>query len=89
MAIVRATGVLEDTVDGKAVLIGTKGTQIVELNELGSVVWAAINGQREVVDLAEVVRSNLVDPDEVTAERIQADIRALLGELTRLELVQP
>ncbi len=89
MAIIRATGVLEDTVEGKAVLIGTKGTQIVELNALGSLVWAAIDGQREVIDLADVVRANLADPGEVTAERIQADVRALLAELTRLELVQP
>lgn len=89
MAIARADGVLEDTVDGKAVLIGPAGTQIVELNALGSVVWRAIDGHRDVVDLAQVVQSKLADPAEVQLDQIEADIRSLLSELTQLELVRP
>ena len=86
-AITRAPGVLDDVVDGRAMLIDSSGAQVVELNGVGSLVWAAIDGTRDVPALVEQVRAAVEDGPG--PERIEADVRAFLTELTRLELVLP
>ena len=88
MALRRADGVLDDEVDGRAMLIGSAGTHVIELNALGSLVWAALDGAREVPDLVIVVQEALDDPTAVPASQISADIEAFLAELERLALVE-
>jgi Coenzyme PQQ synthesis protein D (PqqD) len=87
MAVSRAEGVLADEIGGRAFLIGRAGTHVVELNAVGSVVWAAIDGQRDVDALVEVVRERLPDPDRIPVAQLRSDVVAFLGELTRLDLV--
>ena len=88
MALTRADGVLDEIVDGKAVLIGAAGTHVVDLNPLGTLVWSGLDGEREVADLVELVRQSLTDPDAIPAPRVEADVTAFLAELERLELVR-
>jgi hypothetical protein len=88
VAVTRADGVLDEIVDGKAVLIGAAGTHVVDLNPLGTLVWSGLDGQREVADLVELVRQALGDPDSIPAPRVEADVAAFLAELERLELVR-
>ncbi len=87
MAVVRAEGVLDTVVDGKAVLINSAGTQVVDLNVMGSLVWSGIDGRRELADLVDLVQESLDDQSEVPRAQIEADVSAFLSELTRLELV--
>lgn len=89
MAVRQVDGVLYDVVDGRAILIGPAGAHVIELNGVGSVVWDAIDGRREVDDLVAAVRVKLTRPDAVPAERLRADVESFLGELVRLELVRP
>jgi hypothetical protein len=89
VAVRRADGVVEAMVEGKAVLIGPAGTHVVDLNEVGSVVWAGIDGERELTDLVELVRRALDDPERVPVVQVVKDVAAFLDELRRLELVQP
>ena len=88
MAVVRAEGVLDTVVDGQSVLINPAGTQVVDLNALGSVVWACIDGQRGVVDLGDLGQPSLKDPEKVPHPQLAAYVAAFLEELIRLELVQ-
>jgi hypothetical protein len=87
VAVVRAEGVLDTVVNGKAVLINPAGTQVVDLNALGSLVWAGIDGQREASDLVTLVQESLKATAEVPRAQIAADVAAFLAELIRLELV--
>ena len=88
MAVTRADGVLDEVVDGKAVLIGAAGTHVVDLNPLGTLVWSGLDGRREVPDLVELVRQALDDPEAVPASQVEADVTAFLAELERLELIR-
>jgi hypothetical protein len=88
VALARAEGVLDSVVDGKAVLIGSAGTHVVDLNAIGTLVWSSLDGTRELADLVELVRTALDDPQRVPAQRVEADVVAFLDELRRLELVQ-
>ena len=87
MAVTRAEGVLDTVVDGKAVLINPAGTQVVDLNPMGSLVWSGIDGQREISDLAELVQQSLKGAADVPRSQIVADVAAFIEELRRLELV--
>jgi hypothetical protein len=88
VALARAEGVLDSTVEGKAVLIGAAGTQVVDLNPLGTLVWGGLDGTRELADLVDLVRDALADPDAVPRARIEADVSAFLDRLSSLELVR-
>lgn len=89
MGVARAEGVLDDVVDGRAVLIGSAGTHVVELNAVGSLVWNGLDGKRDVADLVELVRSALDDQDTVPAAQIETDVVTFLDKLKKLDLVRP
>jgi hypothetical protein len=80
-----APGVLADDVGGKAVLIDPSGRHVIELNAVGSLVWRALDGEREVEDLVEVVLEAVTD--DVAPETVDRDVRAFLAELDRLALL--
>jgi hypothetical protein len=88
MPIRRTPGVLSDEIGGTAFLLGPAGTHVIELNALGAVVWDAIDDDQEVAGIVERVLTK-VKPDTVPAQQVEADVRAFLAELTRLELIQP
>jgi hypothetical protein len=88
MAITRVPGVHSDVVDGTSILIGPAGTHVIELNAMGSLVWRAIDGQRELPELVTEVLA-AVGPDQVTSDQVGADVAAFVAELTRLDLVRP
>lgn len=87
MAVTRTAGVLTDDVDGQTFLIGPAGTHIIELNAVGSVVWAAIDGTREIDDLVGVVQRECAGADQQPVAQVRQDVVAFLDELRRLQLV--
>lgn len=86
-AVERTVGVLTDEVDGRTFLIDQAGTQVIELNAVGSVVWAAIDGTRDIDDLVVAVRQGCAGTDQESPARVRLDVVAFLDELRRLELV--
>jgi hypothetical protein len=81
-------GVVSDVVSGNTMLVGPKGAEVVEVNAVGSAVWAAIDGQRTIDDLVQVVRQQVAAAADVPVEQLRADVEAFVAELSRLELLQ-
>jgi hypothetical protein len=86
VTVERVPGVLEDTVDGAAVIIDPDGKQIIELNRIGSLVWSSIDGTRDVDALAGAVTERV--GHTVPAEQIRSDVRSFLDELVSLGLLR-
>ena len=81
----RIPNILYDTFDGRATLIDADGTELIELNRLGTLVWDGLDGERSSEAIAEqlAVRFDGVEPD-----RVASDVEAFLDELQRLALVE-
>jgi hypothetical protein len=76
--------VVSDVVDGKAVLVDPAGREIITLNALGTLVWDALDGTRDLEQLCDGIAARYPD---VPAARVDADVRVFLDELTRLDLL--
>lgn len=72
------------TIDGAAVLIQTRLAEVSMLDEVGTHVWARIDGKTSE---AELVRS-VVEEFEVEPARAADDVRAFLDDLAAAELVE-
>jgi hypothetical protein len=84
MGLGRNPAVVADVIDGKAVLVDPAGSEIITLNALGTQVWDALDGTRDVDELCHSIGDRYPD---VPAEQIDGDVRRFLGELTRLGLL--
>ena len=71
------------TIDGAAVVIQTRLAEVSLLNEVGTCVWAAIDGARSESEIAAIVAAEF----EVSAEQAAADVHAFLAELEDADLV--
>ncbi|MGH9029449.1 MAG: PqqD family protein, partial [Acidimicrobiales bacterium] len=80
----RAQGVLSEELDGRAALVNSEGTELTTLNEVGSVVWAALEREQELTSL---VRAVEVACAPVEADTVRRDISEFLDELCALGLV--
>ncbi|HUC37329.1 MAG TPA: PqqD family protein [Acidimicrobiales bacterium] len=80
----RAEGILSEVLDGKAALVNPEGTELVTLNQVGSVVWEALDGERDLDALVRAVTAacESAEPDVVTA-----DVSRFLDEMCGLGLV--
>ena len=79
----RGTGVLSDVVDGRAVLIGPGGQEVITLNGVGSAVWDWLATPSTAEELAGKVVDRFADVDQATASR---DVSAFLHELAEAGL---
>jgi hypothetical protein len=80
----RADGVLFEVVDGRAMLINSAGQELITLNPVGSMVWAALDGRHDAAELA----AGLIDKmDGVNAATLEHDIASFVAELAALDLV--
>jgi len=83
-ALARNPSVLYEQLDDRALLIDAEGTELMTLNLVGTLVWEALDGHRD----ADVIAAELASRfPQVPPERIEADVRAFLGELRREDLV--
>jgi hypothetical protein len=77
-------GILAEVLDGRAALVNPEGTELFTLNPVGSVVWEALDGTRELQDLVDVV---LAVCKPVTRDVVTADVQHFLDELLGLGLI--
>lgn len=80
----RAPDVVYEVVDGRAVLIDPTGVELITLNPVGTLVWQALDSGGDAATLAQRL---LPEFEGVTAEQLERDIDAFLGELLGLGLV--
>ncbi|MFM8305145.1 MAG: PqqD family protein [Actinomycetota bacterium] len=86
MAWQRSPRVVSEVVDGQAVLVDPRGEELLTLNEVGTLVWLALDGQRGPAELA----ADLADRfDDVPVETVARDIAAFLDEVEAAGLVVP
>jgi len=86
MAWQRSPRVVYEVVDGQAVLVDPEGVELLTLNEVGTLIWEALDGRRGPDELA----ADLVGRfDGVTAEAFARDIAAFLDEVEAAGLVVP
>jgi hypothetical protein len=84
MAWQRSPNVVYEVVDGQAVLVDPDGVELITLNPVGTVVWEALDGEREASELA----ADLVDRfDGVSRSQLEVDIAEFLTEVDAVGLV--
>lgn len=71
-------------IDGAAVVIQTRTAEVSTLDEVGTLVWSAIDGSRDEEALARLVCERYA----VAPEEALADVRAFLDELSGAGLVE-
>ncbi len=81
----RAPDVVYEVIDGQAMLVDPAGTEFLTLNEVGTLVWQALDGVRGPAELA----SALIDRvDGVTVAEFEQDVRAFLAETEAAGVVE-
>ena len=70
-------------VEGKAVLVSVKNSQILVFNEVGTAIWEFLDKERTVDDIVGHLLSEF-DADKVTAEK---DTNEFLNDLQKKEIV--
>jgi hypothetical protein len=79
MGLARSPEVTVEHVDDRAVILDGAGAELITLNPVGTIVWAALDGRRDAVQLADVVLAQLSTP--VDPARVVADVEGFLAEL--------
>ncbi len=80
----RSDLVVFEVTDGRAVLLDASGTELITLNPVGTIVWNALDGTRDVDALARVLASEFPDVDPA---QLVDDVRRFLDELGDLHLL--
>ena len=75
--------VISQEVSGETVLLDLEGENYFGLDEVGTRIWQLI---KESGDL-QAIYDTLLEEYEVEEDRLQADLEALLGEISKLGLV--
>ena len=84
MALQRSPEVTFEVVEGRAILIDGKGTELITLNPVGSLVWDALDGTRDAEALADHLLPSL---QGVTKPQLESDVATFLAELRNEGLV--
>ena len=79
MVVRRSPDVVDDEVDGRAVLVDADGRELITLNPTGTLVWRSIDGVRDRDEIARLVHEQV--EDQVTLEQVERDVRRFVDEL--------
>ena len=71
-------------VDGKAFLLAEGTTEMIVLNPVGTMVWEAVDGERTVEAIADLLAPEF---EEVYPDRLREDVEAFVAELRKLDFV--
>lgn len=82
----RVDNVVLQLVDERAFLLDEQGTEMIVLNAVGTMVWAALD---EPCDPGAIAASLQDRFDDVTLAQLEGDVRDFLDELAELGLVAP
>lgn len=80
----RSPFVKYETVDGQAVLVDPEGRELLTLNEVGTLVWEAIDGTRDEGQLVALLAHRF---PEVERSQIETDVGTFIVELRSSGLV--
>ena len=81
----RSPDVIYEVVDGRAMLVDPAGTEFLTLNEVGTLVWQALDGVRGSVEIAKALIDRV---DGVGLEEFERDVGTFLAETHAAGLVQ-
>ncbi len=81
----RDPGVVSDVIEGKAVLVDAAGRELITLNAVGTIVWEALDGRRDLAGLCDAVAARY---PSTSRAQVETDVRSFLAELSRLGLVK-
>jgi hypothetical protein len=85
MAPLRRTGdAYFEVVEDKAVIVDPAGTELVTLNHVGTLVWQAIDGERDEASITDELAARF---PEVPRKTLEADVRRFLDELDGVNLL--
>ena len=73
-----------EIVDGRAILIDGKGTELITLNPVGTLVWNALDGERDAAAVADHLLPTL---EGVTKVQLESDVATFLDEMSDEGLV--
>ncbi|QXC61731.1 PqqD family protein [Aquihabitans sp. G128] len=76
--VVRAAGAAAERVGDKTLVVDSAGMEILTLNPVGSIVWWALDGERDVEALTDHVLGRTTSTDR---EVIAADVERFVAEL--------
>jgi len=82
----RADNVVLQLVDERAFLLDEQGTEMIVLNAVGTMVWAALDKPCDAGAIAASLQDRF---DDVTLAQLDGDVRDFLDELAELGLVAP
>ena len=75
--------VISQEVSGETVLLDLESENYFGLDEVGTRIWQLIKEEEDL----QAIYNTLLDEYEVEESRLQADLEALLGEISKLGLV--
>jgi Coenzyme PQQ synthesis protein D (PqqD) len=81
----RAAGVNYEIIEGRAVVIDPNGKELVTLNEVGTMIWEHLDGERDVPVLVDELLPRF---DGVTREQFDRDLRGYLDELRDVGILE-
>lgn len=81
----RSPDIYYEVVEDKAVIVDPEGKELLTLNEVGTIVWEAIDGEHDEEALVDVVAARFPD---VARETLDRDVRVFLDELKESELLE-
>jgi hypothetical protein len=84
MGFRRSPEITYETIDRRAVLVDGTGAELITLNPVGSLVWNALDGERDATALAGDLVGSFTG---VTRGQLEADIVDFLAELAASRLV--
>jgi hypothetical protein len=79
----RRDRVLAESTAGSTVLLAVDSGTYYELNDVGSYVWGVCDGTRTLAEIVALV----VEEYDAPPETVEVDVRALVGELAREQLL--
>jgi hypothetical protein len=74
-----------EVVDDKAVIVDPAGAELLTLNRVGTVVWHALDGERDEAALVEQLAARYPDVPRAT---LTTDLRKFLAELEGANLLE-
>jgi hypothetical protein len=80
----RSPEVTYEIVEGRAMLVDPSGTELLTLNPVGTLVWEALDGKRDIEELIDQLLPQFVD---VSREELEQDVVEFLEELESSELI--
>ena len=73
-----------EVVEDKAVIVDPAGTELLTLNTVGTIVWHAIDGERDEAAIVDELQTRF---PSIARDTLAADVRAFLVELDRVKLL--